>query len=138
MASPGRPGRFVDTWTAMEVADSPCVWTAALTDCDPELLVFPSAHGEGRLVADPETIDSLERSRRVALRYADNFNGSAGAIAGVCDAGGRVLGLMPHPERYLDWDRHPSWTRLDPRPTGPTPGMTLFASAVDAVSRIAH
>src|SRR6476661_8536441 len=69
---------------------------------------LPIAHGEGRYFAEPETLAALEANRQIVLRYCDaggavtaaaNPNGSSQGIAGVCDAAGAVLGLMPHPER---------------------------------------
>ncbi|CAN5404275.1 phosphoribosylformylglycinamidine synthase subunit PurQ [soil metagenome] len=62
-------------------------------------LRIPIAHGEGRYVADKATLDQLDKEGRVAFRYKDNPNGSAGGIAGVLNQKGNVLGLMPHPER---------------------------------------
>lgn len=127
-------GRFVDRWARMSVDPaSPCVWTAPLAGVPAEHVTFPSAHGEGRLVGDDETLDRIEAAHQAPLRYEENFNGSARAIAGVCDSSGRVFGLMPHPERFLDWNRHPNWTALpaDVRST-PAPGLLLFRSAVEA------
>ncbi|MCC7388203.1 MAG: phosphoribosylformylglycinamidine synthase subunit PurQ [Phycisphaerales bacterium] len=132
--------RFMDDWVGMEpVAGSRCIWTAPWADLArrpdaAELLVLPVAHGEGRLVAQsPRLLAALEAGGQVALRYRDNYNGSEGAVAGVCDATGRIFGLMPHPERYLDWTRHPRWTRL-PAPVrrGDTPGLMMFRAAVEA------
>lgn len=83
-------------------ADTPftCLYQAG------EEVVFPIAHHDGNYVADPETLDRLEGEGRVAFRYAvdgaDSPNGSARAIAGITDASGRVMGLMPHPERAVD------------------------------------
>ena len=127
--------RFVDQWTTMVVDPaSPCVWTRDLAGIPPELMVYPSAHGEGRFVAADDLLDRLERASQTPLVYADNFNGSARGIAGVCDPSGFVLGLMPHPERYLSWHHHPSWTRLDEsQRRGDTPGLRLFKNAVEAV-----
>lgn len=69
-----------------------------------EVLRLPVAHGEGRFVADPETITSLEAEGRVVLRYLedDNPNGSTANIAGICSPDGQVVGIMPHPERVAD------------------------------------
>src|SRR5207245_6962864 len=65
-----------------------------------EVLEIPIAHGDGRYVADERTAAELEAHGRVVWRYVrDNPNGSTNAIAGVCDAGRNVLGIMPHPER---------------------------------------
>ena len=64
--------------------------------------VMPVAHGEGRFFAAGEVLDRLEGEGQVLLRYCDNPNGSARDIAGICNAAGNVLGLMPHPERAAD------------------------------------
>jgi phosphoribosylformylglycinamidine synthase len=138
--------RFHDRWVGMDyVRDSRCIWTKGLHERFAHLglhastlaHVLPVAHGEGRLVAsDASAFDALERHGQVVARYSDNYNGSTRAIAGVCDASGLVFGLMPHPERFLDWNRHPAWTRVDPRMLkGPTPGEVMFRNAVAAAAR---
>ena len=75
------------------------------------LIRLPISHGEGRFYADDDTLDALEASGRVALRYTDaegritegsNPNGSLRAIAGILNERGNVLGLMPHPERAAE------------------------------------
>ena len=63
---------------------------------------IPVAHHDGNYFADDETLDRLEGEGRVAFRYAENPNGSARNIAGVLSANGRVLGMMPHPERAIE------------------------------------
>ncbi|HUF06967.1 MAG TPA: phosphoribosylformylglycinamidine synthase subunit PurQ [Candidatus Binatia bacterium] len=98
-------------WQALRVErpESCGAWLGDLADG--EVIRLPISHGEGRYVADPETLDELEASGRVVLRYADdagnvipagNPNGSERAIAGIVNAGGNVLGLMPHPERAAE------------------------------------
>ena len=68
-----------------------------------QVLRMPVAHGEGRYVADAATLDGLEREDRVVFRYAgDNPNGSMRDIAGICNEGRNVVGLMPHPERAVE------------------------------------
>jgi phosphoribosylformylglycinamidine synthase subunit PurQ / glutaminase len=76
-----------------------------------QVLTVPVAHGEGRYVANDETLDRLESTGRVVFRYvnaqgerddAANVNGSLHAIAGIVNDGGNVLGMMPHPERAMD------------------------------------
>ena len=62
------------------------------------------------------------------LPFPDNPNGSMADVAGVCDVTGRVLGLMPHPERHLDPTHHPRWTRGEAGPVGD--GLQLFTNAV--------
>jgi len=137
--------RFHDRWVGIVIEpESPCLWTRGLAD-EADAGVrrlthqLPVAHGEGRFVAaSAEVLRSLEQRRQVVLRYADNYNGSEAAIAGVCDASGRIFGLMPHPERYLAWTRHPSWTRLPAVVRrGETPGLRMFKNAVAAVSEAA-
>lgn len=75
-----------------------------------EVIRIPIAHGEGRYVADAATLAMLEGEGRVVLRYVTvpgsdlpaNPNGSLNDIAGICNAGGTVVGFMPHPERLAD------------------------------------
>lgn len=63
-------------------------------------LTVPIAHGDGRYVADSETAAMLEAGGQVVWRYVgENPNGSTNDIAGVCNAGRNVVGIMPHPER---------------------------------------
>jgi phosphoribosylformylglycinamidine synthase len=90
-----------------------------------EILSLPISHGEGRYVADAGTLDELEAKGRVVLRYVDesgqatpagNPNGSASSIAGIVNAAGNVLGLMPHPERAAEPE------------LGGNDGMRLFRS----------
>ncbi|MHA7859718.1 MAG: phosphoribosylformylglycinamidine synthase subunit PurQ [Henriciella sp.] len=64
-------------------------------------ITIPIAHHDGNYVADEETLNALESEGRVAFRYVDNPNGSARDIAGVISENGRVLGMMPHPERAI-------------------------------------
>ncbi len=81
-----------------------------------EAISLPIAHGEGCFQADADTLAELEGEGRVVLRYAANPNGSVGNVAGLCNAQGNVLGLMPHPERACD------------PITGGTDGTRLLAS----------
>jgi phosphoribosylformylglycinamidine synthase len=67
-----------------------------------QLLKMPVAHGEGCYFADEKTLDMLEAEKRVVLRYVDNPNGSLRDIAGICNEGRNVMGMMPHPERASD------------------------------------
>ncbi|MBY0519606.1 MAG: phosphoribosylformylglycinamidine synthase subunit PurQ [Sphingomonas sp.] len=67
-----------------------------------ERIVLPVAHHDGNFAADGETLDRIEGEGRVAFRYAEPVNGSARQIAGVLNAAGNVLGMMPHPERRIE------------------------------------
>jgi len=84
-------------------------------------LTIPVAHHDGNYFADAQTLDRLEGDGRVAFRYAEEVNGSAHQIAGVLNAAGNVLGMMPHPERMIEPEH------------GGTDGRALFASAVEAL-----
>ncbi|MFG0284587.1 MAG: phosphoribosylformylglycinamidine synthase subunit PurQ [Phycisphaerales bacterium JB039] len=133
-------GRYEDRWVGVDPEpSSACVWTRPLAELPDETRMLPVGHGEGRLVFDsPQTLARLEAAGQIALRYRDNFNGSQGAVAGVCDPSGRIFGLMPHPDRFLDWTRHPFWTRLDPSQRGgEAPGVRMFRAAVEAVASAA-
>jgi phosphoribosylformylglycinamidine synthase I len=102
---------------------------------------IPMAHGEGNFVCRKEWIlKGLEQSGQVALRYvnaqggppngfADNPNGSQGDVAGLTDMTGRVLGLMPHPERHALPTQHPRWAREGLKKEGD--GLQLFRNAVE-------
>jgi phosphoribosylformylglycinamidine synthase len=97
-------GRFQCEWVTLDPQPGRCIWTR---DLDP--LECPIAHGEGRYVhAD---IAALDASGQVALRYRVDPNGSVGAVAGVCDDTGLVLGLMPHPENHVVARQHPHHRR---------------------------
>jgi len=132
-------GRFIDQWVEM-VPDSAsnCIWTRRLLDQpDSEPILYPIAHGEGRFVTnDHATLEKLQANNQIALRYGSDINGSVDGIAGICDPTGRIFGLMPHPERALDWNRHPFFTRLDAgTKQQPTPGLSIFTSAIEAVAK---
>jgi len=82
------------------VTPGPCHW---LRDYQHgECITLPIAHGEGRYQVEPDELERLEQQGQVVLRYASNPNGSLGDVAGLTNAGGNVLGLMPHPERACD------------------------------------
>ena len=92
--------RFVCDRVRVRVESIGTPWTAG---CEVgEELTLPVAHNEGNYFADPETLAALEEENRVVLRYLENPNGSANDIAGVCNEGRNVVGVMPHPERVSD------------------------------------
>lgn len=134
-------GRFIDDWARVEAPPSRCVWTRPLAEATlsvrerDDIMRLPLASGEGRFVpASDDVLTRLEADGQVALRYVDNLNGSVGAVAGICDASGLIFGLMPHPDRYLDWTLHPYWTRLPASERrGDPPGLRIFRAAVDHI-----
>jgi phosphoribosylformylglycinamidine synthase subunit PurQ / glutaminase len=110
-------GRFEDRWVHLQAGSDKCVFIRK-----GEVLALPIAHGEGKFTPrDDSVLATLRGNDQVALRYVDasgspgpfpvNPNGSVDDIAGLCDPTGRVLGLMPHPERFVDITQHPTWTR---------------------------
>jgi phosphoribosylformylglycinamidine synthase len=103
----------------VERPDTP--FTATLGQGD--RIVISTAHGDGNYTADEATLDRLEGEGRVVFRYVDNPNGSLRNIAGITDASGRVLGIMPHPECHVD-----------PR-TGHDGGRKIFESMLQTVGR---
>lgn len=87
-----------------------------------ETLSVPVAHHDGNYFADQDTLDRIEGEGRVAFRYAGDVNGSARQIAGIVNAAGNVLGMMPHPERKIEAAH------------GGTDGRRLFEGLLEAVS----
>ena len=81
-------------------------------------ITVPVAHHDGNYYADQATLDRIEGEGRVAFRYAEPVNGSSRDIAGLLNAAGNVLGMMPHPERLIEKEQ------------GGTDGRALFESAV--------
>jgi len=105
-----------------------------------ECLELPVAHGEGRILArHAQVLAEMAAKGQIAYRYAapdggepvypQNPNGSAEHIAGMCDATGRIFGLMPHPERHIFPWQHPRWTR-EKRPAEGD-GLRIFRRAVE-------
>jgi len=94
--------RFISRPVGVIVGRTDTPFTAGYTTG--QRLVLPVKHGEGRYVADEATLDELEAEGRVVFRYApgENPNGSARDIAGITNAAGNVVGLMPHPEHAVD------------------------------------
>lgn len=107
--------RFLCMDTRLTALGRPTPFTAKL-DRDAALKV-PIAHMEGNYTADAETLDRLEGEGQVVLRYLGGApNGASRDIAGVCNAAGNVVGMMPHPERVVEG------------PIGGTDGRGFFES----------
>ena len=91
---------FICEPTDLQVEPGQCSWLQGYSSG--EVVNFPIAHGEGRYQADPDQLKALEDQGQVVLRYCRNPNGSVADVAGLTNAQGNVLGLMPHPERACD------------------------------------
>jgi len=115
-------GRFECRWVRLRTSP-----VSFFTKGLPETVELPIAHGEGKFVAPEPVLDALEP--RVALRYAENPNGSQRDIAGLVSAGGNVFGLMPHPERFLTALHHPSRREVAARELG----LQIIRNIVDHV-----
>ncbi|MCC5947237.1 MAG: phosphoribosylformylglycinamidine synthase subunit PurQ [Nitriliruptoraceae bacterium] len=109
--------RFVCRDVGLTVERTETPWTAGYRQ--DQRIVIPAKHGEGRYVADEATLDALEAEGRIVVRYlpGQNPNGSLRDIAGVSNAAGNVVGLMPHPEHAVD-----------PQLIGGTDGRAMFAA----------
>ena len=131
--------RFEDRWVYLKVCSARSVFVREGEDA-----YLPVAHAEGKFVAgSPETLARLEANGQVVFRYVGpegqratypwNPNGSQNDVAGICDPSGRILGMMPHPERYVRLTQHPRWTRmrgaLGERAREPD-GLRIFRNAV--------
>ena len=119
---------FVCDWVHVRVEQAAAPFTSRARPG--QILRLPIKHGDGRYFAPPEELARLERAGQIALRYcapdgsaddAANPNGSADRIAGVRNAQGNVMGLMPHPEHAAE------------PLTGGTDGLAILGSLVDAV-----
>ena len=99
---PNSNRRFTFRQVELEVLNSGGAFTRACA-LD-ERLSIPAKHSWGRYYADEQTLASMDATGQIVLRYApgQNFNGSTGDIAGVCNEHGNVFGLMPHPEHAVD------------------------------------
>ena len=125
-------GRYVDRWVHLRADGERCVFLSGTAQ-----LFLPIAHAEGQFVVrGDDSLETFEAAGQLVLRYipasdADaeyNPNGSTSDVAGICDSSGRVFGMMPHPERFIDRTQHPQWTRLPELAEGD--GLQLFRNAV--------
>jgi len=130
--------RFEDRWCHLEAPRTVCPLVES-----GERVYFPVAHAEGKFVAEgPDVLDAMRENGQIIYRYvagdggpADypaNPNGSVDDIAGICDPTGRIVGMMPHPERHCLPVHDPRWPREGLREEGE--GLRIFRRAVEYVS----
>ena len=117
--------RFISKHTHIRTTNNKTIFTSSLGDG--EILRIPIAHGEGNYYADPDVLEELQQRERIVFQYCDergeitgeaNPNGSQLNIAGIVNAEGNVLGMMPHPERACS------------RVLGSTDGLGIFESLI--------
>jgi phosphoribosylformylglycinamidine synthase len=133
-------GKFEDRWVPLIASGGKSVFFDGI-----QSMYLPVAHAEGKFMPRSEQVlKALEQNGQLVLRYGTaaataaemkprvaypgNPNGSLADVAGVCDASGRVCGLMPHPERHIDFTQHPRWTRRPAVEAGD--GLRVFQNAV--------
>lgn len=133
-------GKFEDRWVYLKSPRSTvhgprCVWTKDL----PKIIYLPVAHGEGKFVTkDKALLARLKKNSQIIFQYCDsngkaggypdNPNGSVEGIAGICDETGRILGLMPHPERHFSAIQHPRWEKRSDKEGD---GLQIFRNGVE-------
>ena len=139
-------GKFEDRWTYLRTHEltnsrtNKCVWAKNL----PEIIYLPVAHGEGKFITkDKVVLERLKVNGQIVFQYSDekgmladypcNPNGSIDNIAGICDETGRILGLMPHPERHIAVVQHPRSTGIKNRKEGD--GLHIFRNGVEYAER---
>ncbi|MCP4650205.1 MAG: phosphoribosylformylglycinamidine synthase I [PVC group bacterium] len=134
-------GKFEDRWVHLRKSQiSKCVWTKGID----EVICMPVAHGEGKFIAKNKTIlKRLMDNGQIVFQYCDkegglsvypdNPNGSVEHIAGICDATGRIFGLMPHPERCVFKTQHPRWTRGEN--AGIPDGFEIFKNGIEFLKK---
>lgn len=125
--------RFEDRWVYLKVYNERSVFTKGIKSS----IILPVAHAEGKFVVkDAETLKKIQS--HIVFQYVDNNgkcaeypfnpNGSVSNIAGITDKTGRILGLMPHPERHISYLQHPNHTRVHLNEVGD--GLYIFKNAV--------
>lgn len=132
--------RFEDRWVYLKHSPSNCVFTPEL----PDVIFLPVAHAEGKFIYGDESVGKkLKRNNQIVFRYVDehgssagypvNPNGSMDSIAALCNPQGTVMGMMPHPERYITRFQHPRWTREKLKEEGI--GLQIFRNAVNYIKQ---
>lgn len=131
--------KFEDRWvylTHKTGRSEKCAWTKDL----PEVIYLPVAHGEGKFICKSKAaLEKLKKNDQVVFQYCDesgrfagypvNPNGAQDNIAGICDDTGRILGLMPHPERHISFRQHPRKEKTAGNKDGA--GFLIFRNGVE-------
>jgi phosphoribosylformylglycinamidine synthase len=132
-------GHFECRWINLKIdEETKCIFLKNLSGM---VVTYQVAHGEGKFYTDSNSLDLIENEHLVGLRYVNgngeptnkypyNPNGSFNAIAGVTDPTGRILGLMPHPERFVMAEQYPNWHRKKVKPQG----LPIFINMVSLVN----
>ncbi|MGV8176444.1 MAG: phosphoribosylformylglycinamidine synthase subunit PurQ [Candidatus Bilamarchaeaceae archaeon] len=132
-------GKFEDRWVAVSAnPSSPCIFTKGIGS-----IPLPIRHGEGKFIAGKSALSSIVSSNLHTLQYVSpsgsndqypyNPNGAMLGIAGLCDATGRIFGMMPHPEAFNHPTNHPHWA---PGRVPGTTGLAFFKNAADYLATL--
>lgn len=133
--------KFEDRWIYLKKGPgkAKCMWTHGMD----RIITLPVAHGEGKFIPrDAGVLKKLRKEGMIVFEYSDvkgrkrgypyNPNGAIANIAGICDPSGRILGLMPHPERHVSRYQHPHWTLKDRSgDTKQGDGLAIFTNGVN-------
>jgi len=132
-------GKFEDRWVYLKANKrAKCIFTEGID----KVIYLPIAHGEGRFISKSQSIGNIiNKQNLIVFQYcsssgniniSSNPNGSENNIAGVCNPDGTILGMMPHPERFITKHQHPRWTREDISDEGD--GLLIFKNTVNYVA----
>jgi phosphoribosylformylglycinamidine synthase len=134
-------GRFESRWVYLKKCakgKNECIWTKGL----PDVIHIPVAHGEGKFIPrDSKVLTKMNDNGQIVFRYVEktgnaggyphNPNGSIDDIAGVSDPGGKILGMMPHPERNFTFLQDPNWYRTPKIKKEAGIGLQIFKNGVN-------
>jgi phosphoribosylformylglycinamidine synthase subunit PurQ / glutaminase len=113
-----KTARYDCRWVHLKMTSEKCIWTKGI-----DQIHVPIAHGEGNFYAEPEVLERIKAQDQVAFKYVKpdgsaalselpfNPNGALEDIAGICDESGRILGMMPHPERFNCFTNEDGWEK---------------------------
>lgn len=135
-------GKFECRWVDLAIDEKTnCVF---LQNFKGQKVSYQVAHGEGKFFTNEKTLKEIEQSNLTAFRYINesgnptqnypnNPNGALNAIAGITDTTGRILGLMPHPERFVLKEHHPNWRRIKIKKPQ---GLPIFENMVSFIKNV--
>ena len=124
-------GKFIDGWFEIEAQESICSFGKGFGKS-----LVPINHGEGKFIAGKQILEKLAENKQITFTYPKNPNGSMMDIAGICNIQGNVMGMMPHPEKFVSKYQHPYWTRMGDRLPEEGAGLKIFRNVVDYARRL--
>lgn len=125
-------------WVNLKNFSQKCVWTKGI-----DRISLPIAHGEGNFYCQPEVLSEMKQNDQIVFRYVmpdgspanntypHNPNGALEDIAGITDPSGRILGLMPHPERFNSFFNAEDWTKKEIKEPNKGGGDIIFQNAIN-------